>query len=324
MSTPLAVVMSESPPPHNPYLDLAPGTGHRLIAARILYRQPMKQLNHLKAVTVVCEPDLDPEHEILSRSVVRQVDGVVERLPTDETALAELCKRCGAEPGCGLGPVCEASAQLLEAVGPWLIYGTKDCGHVIAHLARRLFEYALRGAAFALAAAKMIKAVHTEQVARLRAATELKSKPHSIRRVVLNLVQNRFYLRPGRPADADGHHRGSLCTVHFIGQLLIHDLLVDSAVHESLAELLRPRNRPDTLSNRLEMACRLLSVAGPRLDQGACMDPYYHYIQKLMQSPEVNEELRALFEGIVAARAAWLQPVPPRSPPGPGPPTPSL
>eukprot|EP00668_Euglena_longa_P005502 GGOE01006491.1.p1 GENE.GGOE01006491.1~~GGOE01006491.1.p1 ORF type:complete len:329 (-),score=24.14 GGOE01006491.1:933-1772(-) len=268
----------------------------------------MKQLTNVKTSCAALEYDLDPEHEILSRSVIRKVDSLIEKLPTDADTLKELFTSCCAECSCC---VCEVSLQLLNVLDPWLIYGTKDCGHVIAHLAKRLFEYALRGLQFSVAAAKLVKSIHDEQVTKLREAKELKSKPHSIRRVVLNLVQSRFYLQPLRPEDEARHHEGSINNVVLIGQLLLHDLLVDSAVYESLVELLRPRNRPDSLSHRFEMACHLLSVAGQRLDQGACMDQYYHYMQRLKQSLEVSQVLRTLFDGIVADRTAWLQSVQP-------------
>lgn len=249
---------------------------------------------------MVFEFQPDQEHETLSRSAIKQVDCILETLPTDE---AQLAKACQCASGSGHGDCfCRVGPQLLEVVRPWLIYGTKDCGHVITHVAKQLFQHALRGGQFGSVAAQLIKTVHDEQVMKLREAKELKSKPHSIRRVVLNLVQSQFYSRPGAEGGAR-HHQTSINNVMFIGQLLVDDLLVDSAVHESLLELLRPRNRPDTVAHRLELACRLLAVAGPRLDQGSCMDPYYAHLERLMLAAELSPATHDLFGSVIANRA---------------------
>jgi hypothetical protein len=189
-------------------------------------------------------------------------------------------------------------------MAPWVLHGTKDCGQVITHAARSFFELALRGLPFARVAAKLIRMIHDEQITRLREAQQLKSKPHSIRRVILNLVQTQFYSQAkGDPR----HHEMGINNIILVAQLLLHDLLVDSAVHESLAELLRPKNRPDALSRRLDMACKLLSVAGPRLEQGVNMDPYYAYLQKLAHSPEVTPQMKQLVETVTLERASWLR-----------------
>ena len=98
------------------------------------------------------------------RNVVKQIDGLLARvtLPSTMTSISGAMDEVIATQHHAIG------RELVQILTPWLICGTKDCGHVIAHLAQQLFQYALVGLPNAKSSAKLIKIIHEEQVTLLR------------------------------------------------------------------------------------------------------------------------------------------------------------
>jgi hypothetical protein len=291
-------------------LDTLPaGTGHRVAALRLLTRRPTA-MRQPAAPSLLAVSDAVPEHGALARAAIARLDTLIDRLPNpdDAESLTDCEYTAARSASCSSScPTCGLVPDLVGAMTPWLTCGTEDARTVISHVARRLHRYAVQASPCAPITARLIKALHETQMTELRNAAEKRTSPHSVRRIILNLVQTRFYSpHTGLEGDEARAHRDSLGNVALVAQLLLHDLLPENAVMDTLKELLCPRNRPDTLPHRIELACWLLTLAGERLEEAVDMASYYSCLKRLSKESEVRRSLKQLVGDVIAQRAEAL------------------